>query len=132
VRRSLAGGAPDSGTDMVEALISLALVALFSLVAWATGANPDGLVWGGIGLSAVGFAYGIPTAIVYHWLLYRALVDADRLPARWWLAPTSHHGLVPREQRRRIYLWGAIGGTGFLVIVLGILLTSVGLWQLLV
>jgi len=56
----------------------------------------------------------------------------DRLPARWWLSPTSHHGLVRREQRRRIYLWGTTGGTGFLVIVLGILLTSVGLWQLLV
>ena len=132
MRRPLSGGAPDSGIGMVEAVISLAFVALFSLVAWATGADPDGLIWGGIGLSMIGFAYGIPTAIVYHWLLYRALVEVDRLPARWWLSPTSHHGLVPREQRRWIYLWGMIGGTGFLVIVLGILLTSVGLWQLLV
>ena len=37
------------------------------------------MIWGGIGLAAVGFAYGIPSAIVYHWMLYRSL-----------LAPTAY------------------------------------------
>ncbi len=116
---------------MLEALISLGLFLLFCLVAFAANADGETLLWGGVALSAIGFAYGIPTAIVYHWMLYRSLVRADRLPDRWWLSPTSHHGLIPRDERRGVYVWGAIGGTGFGVIVLGILVTGVGLWRLL-
>ena len=37
-----------------------------------------------------------------------------------------------RGDRRSVFVWGAIGGSGFLVIVLGILVTSIGLWQMLV
>ena len=82
-----------------------------------------------LSVAAVGFAYGIPTAVVYHWRLYRSLVRADRLPERWWLSPTAHHDRVPRAERSGVFFWGAIGGSGFLVIVLGIILTSVGLWR---
>jgi hypothetical protein len=51
------------------------------------------------------------------------------LPDRWWLSPTSHHDLVPPEDRGRVLLWAAIGGSGFVVVVLGIVLTSIGLWR---
>ena len=116
---------------MVETLISLGIVVLFCIVGWAFQAGTEAMIWGGIGLSAIGFAYGIPTAIVYHWTLYRSLVRADRLPVRWWLSPTSHHGRLPHDDRRHVFVWGAIGGSGFLVIVLGILVTSIGLWRML-
>lgn len=114
---------------MVESLISLGLVILFCVVGWAVNAGAESMIWGGVGLAALGFAYGIPTAIVYHWLLYRSLVRCDRLPARWWLSPTSHHDLIPRDERAGVFIWGALGGTGFGVIVLGILITSIGLWR---
>lgn len=114
---------------MIESLISLGLVVLFCVVGWAFVASAESLLLGGIGLAAVGFLYGIPAAAVYHWLLYRSLVRCDRLPARWWLQPTALHDDIPREDRRGVFVWGAIGGSGFLVIVLGIILTSIGLWR---
>lgn len=115
---------------MFEALIGLSVVVVFCLLAWAATATAEALLIGGLGLAAIGFAYGIPTALVYHWLLHRSLSRHGRLPERWWLSPTSHHGLLPAEDRGPVLLWAAIGGTGFLVVVLGILLTSLGLWRL--
>jgi hypothetical protein len=114
---------------VVESLIGLGLIALFCLIGWAVGAATEALIWGGMGIAALGFAYGIPTAIVYHWLLYRSLVRCHRLPIRWWLSATSHHDRIPAEDRAGVFLWGAIGGSGFLVIVIGIVLTTIGLWR---
>lgn len=114
---------------MFESLISLGLVLLFCVVGWSVQAGGEAMIWGGIGIAAIGFAYGLPTAAVYHWLLYRALVRAERLPPRWWLSPTSHHGRLPREARAGVLAWGALGGSGFVVIVVGILVTSIGLWR---
>ena len=116
---------------MLEMVISLGIVILFSVIAWAASAGPEAMVWGGMAISAFGFLYGIPTAIVYHWLLRRSLLRVNRLPERWWVSPPSHHDLIPHDERRGVYVWGAIGGSGFLVIVLGILITVVGLWRLL-
>ena len=116
---------------MFESLISLGIIVLFCVVGWALNAGTESMLWGGIALVAIGFAYGIPTAIVYHWTLYRSLTRADRLPERWWLSPTSHHGRIPPSDRRLVFTWGAIGGSGFGVIVLGILITSIGLWRML-
>ena len=114
---------------MFETLISLGVVVVFCVLAWAAKASAEALLVGGLGLAALGFAYGIPTALVYHWLLHRSLVRHDRLPPRWWLSPTSHHDLVPPSDRPRILLWAGIGGSGFVVVVLGILVTSIGLWR---
>lgn len=114
---------------MFETLISLGVVAAFCVLAWAANASAEALILGGFGLAALGFAYGIPAAIVYHWLLHRSLVRHGRLPPRWWLSPTSHHGLVPPAEQPRVLVWAGIGGSGFLVIVLGIVLTSLGLWR---
>lgn len=114
---------------MLESLITVGIVFLFCVLGWAASAGAEAMIWGGIGIVALGFAYGIPTAIVYHWVLRQSLVRENRLPARWWLSPTSHHDLIPLADRGRVYLWGAIGGSGFLVIVLGIIVTSIGLFR---
>lgn len=114
---------------MLETLLSLGLFILFCLVAFAANADTEAMIWMGVAISAIGFGYGIPTAMVYHWRLYAALRRAGRLPARWWLSPTAHHALLPSHDRRGVLIWGAIGGSGFLVIVLGILFTTVGLWR---
>lgn len=114
---------------MFETLISVGVVVVFCVLAWAAKASAEALLLGGVSIAALGFAYGIPTALVYHWLLHRSLVRHERLPPRWWLSPTSHHDLVPATDRPRILRWAGIGGSGFLVVVLGILLTSIGLWR---
>ncbi len=117
---------------MYESLITLGLVLFFCLLGWALGGSADSLIWGGIALAVLGFAYGIPAAIVYHWRLHRSLVRSGQLPALWWLHPTSHHDLIPRADQTGVLFWGALGGSGFVVIVIGILLTSIGLWRTLV
>lgn len=116
---------------MVETFIGLGLVVLFCVGGFAVVATPESLVWAGIGLAVLGFGYGIPTAIVYHWRLFRSLERCNRLPRRWWLSPTSHHDRLPPEDRRGVLVWGAIGGSGFVVIVIGIVLTTLGLWRML-
>ncbi len=115
---------------MIESLISLGLIAFLCLIAWAIGADAETLIWGGIGLAAVGFAYGLPAAAVYHWRLRQSLKRCGRLPERWWLNPTSLHDLIPADDRMGVFVWGAVGGSGFLVIVLAIILTSIGLWRM--
>lgn len=115
---------------MIESLISLGLLVLLCALGWALGANPETLISCGLGLAAVGFAYGIPAAVVYHWRLHESLARCGRLPKRWWIQPTSLHSLIPADERTGVLIWGAIGGSGFLVIVLAILLTSIGLWRI--
>ncbi len=128
-----AAGWPERGHGggVLETLMGLGLIVLFSVVGWALGAAAEPLIRSGMGLAALGFLVGIPTAIVYHWRLYDALARCDRLPTRWWLSPTSHHGLIPPADRRQVLAWGAIGGAGFVAVVLGIGLTTLGLWKLL-
>ncbi len=114
---------------MLETFLSVMLVGLFFLIAWATQASAETLLFGGLSVAAVGFGYGIPTAIIYHWRLYRSLISCDRLPARWWLQPTSLHDQIPADDRMGVFFWGAIGGSGFVVVLVGIILTSMGLWR---
>jgi hypothetical protein len=114
---------------LFETLIGVAIFVLFCVLAWAAKASAEALLVGGLGLAALGFAYGIPTALVYHWLLHRALSRDGRLPQRWWISPTAHHHLLEPNERPRVLVWAAIGGSGFIVIVLGIVLTSLGLWR---
>ncbi len=118
-----------SESGLFESMISLALVGLFILVGWAAQAPADSLILAGLGCAAVGFGYGIPTAIVYHWRLYRSLLACGRLPRRWWLQPTALHDRIPAKDRLGVLLWAGIGGSGFVAVVVGILLTSIGLWH---
>jgi hypothetical protein len=114
---------------LVEILLSAILVGFFFLMGWASQAPGETLLFTGLAFAALGFGYGIPTAIVYHWRLYRSLRACDRLPARWWLQPTALHDQIPPADRAGVFVWGAIGGSGFGVIVIGIVLTSMGLWR---
>ena len=75
-------------------------------------------------------ALGLPTGLLYHVLLYRALRSRGVVPERWWLRPTSLHDDIPDEQRGRVLFWCALGAAGFLVIVLGLVVGTVGLWRI--
>jgi hypothetical protein len=120
-----------AGVVVFKTLISLGILALLYVVGGSLHAETESMIYGGFALSAFGFAYGIPAAIVYHWALHRSLVRAHRLPNRWWLWPTAHHGSIPPGDRRLVLIWCAIGASGFLVIVLGIIITTIGLWEML-
>lgn len=97
---------------------------------WAASADPVVLFQVGGFLVAAGFAFGVPTGLVYHWALYRALTSVDALPSRWWLRPTSLHHAIPSERRAWVLGWCYAGASGFLVIVFGIPLGAAAAWRL--
>ena len=111
---------------MIE--ITLVLGAVLALVlGGAVGAwlPPDTLFLAGVRLAAAGLAFGVPTGLVYHLELRRALLGADALPARWWLHPTSLHGAIPAAQRTRVLAWCYAGAAGWLISVVGCAVVAV-------
>ena len=82
---------------MFETLIGLGVVLLFGVLAWAARASAEALLFGGLGLAGLGFAYGIPTALVYHWLLHRSWRIPGMTTQRyaiesWFFAPSAFPG----------------------------------------
>ncbi len=116
---------------MLEAITVVAIAMLLWAVEWATSVDPAAAFWLGAWLVAAGFAFGVPTGIVYHWALYRALHSVDALPRRWWLRPTALHDRIPGEDRTWVLGWCLAGALGFLVILIGIPLAATGAWRLL-
>jgi hypothetical protein len=106
----------------------LALVLGGAVGAWLP---PDTLFLAGVRLAAAGLAFGVPTGLVYHLELRRALLVADALPARWWLRPTSLHAGIPADRRARVLAWCYAGAAGFLVSVLGCAVVAVAALRML-
>jgi len=72
-------------------------------------------------LLAVGAAVGVPTGVLYHVRLYRALAPQQLLPARWYWNPVHYHDLLEEgAERRSVMRWFWLGATGFVVIALGV------------
>jgi len=115
---------------MSEALIVLAIVVALAGGGLLAQVGALTLVWTGLSLVGAGMALGLPTGLLYHVLLYRALRSRGVVPERWWLRPTSLHDDIPDEQRGRVLFWCALGAAGFLVIVLGLVIGTVGLWRI--
>lgn len=111
---------------MLEAWIALGLLAALAGCAGALLVAPDALLLGGFWLTLAGLGFGVPTGLVYHLALRRALRAAGRLPARWWLRPTALHDELPRADRARVLAWCAAGAAGFVVSVLGCVLVALG------
>ena len=76
-----------------------------------------------------GLALGIPTGALYHVELHRSLSACARLPERWWVSPTSLHGLIPPTDRVRVLGWCYAGAAGFVVTVLGCVLVAFALFR---
>ena len=92
---------------------------------------PDTLFLAGVRLAAAGLAFGVPTGLVYHLELRRALLQAERLPARWWLRPTGLHRDIPPALRTRVLAWCYAGAAGFVLSMLGCALVAVGALRML-
>lgn len=107
---------------MLESLLAVGLLALLvglgalSFVPW------EQLFSWGQWTIACGMAVGVPPAVVYHVILYRAL-RAHRIDTTGfiWNPIRFHHLLVPAA-RRGFLPWFYVGGAGFVVVVLGLVL----------
>jgi len=84
---------------------------------------------GGLWLVAGGLAFGVPTGLGYHVALRRSLLRIGALPARWWLQPTSLHGLIPDADRRHVLGWCYAGAAGFFVTIAGCAAVAIGAWR---
>jgi hypothetical protein len=114
---------------VLELWIALGLLAALGALAVLLVVGPPSLVVAGFWLAAVGLAFGVPTGLVYHLALRRALGAAGLLPARWWLHPTALHGEIPAGDRARVLAWCYVGAAGFLVTVLGCALVALAVWR---
>lgn len=94
----------------------LALIAGSAAVFWLA---PDVLLLAGVRIVAAGLIFGVPTGLLYHVELRRALLEARALPERWWLRPTELHRHVPPAWRTRVLGWCYAGAAGFLITLLG-------------
>lgn len=99
-------------------LIGGIVVVLFAaggvaLLPWNT------LLQAGTLLCAAGMALGVPTGVVYHVLLYRALRPRDALDKDWLWNPIEHNARLTEPERKRVLPWAIVGGAGFGVIMLG-------------
>ena len=115
---------------MFEGLIALPLGLFLWAVHWTPFASPETVFMTGVLLVGGGFAFGLPTGLVYHVMLYRSLRRADALPPRWWLHPTALHHALPPEDRGIVLAWCYAGALGFLVIVIGLSISAMGGWRL--
>ena len=105
---------------MLEILIVLlilgALMGAGVLVSVITG---PGMVVAGMSCVVLGMLIGVPTGAYYHVKLHAALAPRDELPPRWWLQPTTLHGHLRPQERRRVMPWFYAGGAGFALTILG-------------
>jgi hypothetical protein len=114
---------------VLEIAIVAATLALLGAGSLATGLAPDALVVAGAWILAAGLGFGLPTGAVYHLELRRALTRSGALPRRWWLHPTSHHGLVPAEDAPRVLFFCRAGALGCAVAFLGCAVVALGAWH---
>lgn len=114
---------------MGEAFITLALIAAFGALAALFAIAPATLVVLGFWTAAAGLVLGVPTGAVYHVALRNALLRVQRLPARWWLHPTSLHDALPDSVRTRVLGWCYAGAAGFVVTIAGCALVAIAAFR---
>jgi hypothetical protein len=105
---------------MLEAVLALVSVLALSAGAWAwTAVAPEALLLAGLWCVGAGLGFGLPTGLVYHVELRRALAARGELPPRWWLHPIGLHPLLPPEHSFRVLTWCRLGALGCAVAFLG-------------
>ena len=113
---------------MIEVFAVVALLLVFAAVGWTSVLwGWDGVVALGFGFVALGFIWGVPTGLLYHWHLYHMLSGRGMLPLGWYWNPIQLHGRLLEHERDRVIPWAIAGGLGFVSIVIGILVTVAGL-----
>ncbi len=112
---------------MIEIGLVLGSLLTGSAAAWAwTALSVETLLLTGLWLLAIGLGFGVPTGLLYHRALYRALAGAGRLPPRWWLRPIALHPLLPEASVFRVLAWCRLGALGCGVAFLGCAVFGLG------
>jgi hypothetical protein len=111
---------------VLETGIAVGCLALLAAIGVALSVAPESLLIAGVWLVAGGLAFGVPTGLVYHVALRRALLGAGCLPARWWWQPTALHPAIPPGARRWVLGWCGAGAAGFAVSVVGCIVVAIG------
>jgi hypothetical protein len=114
--------------ELVVALAPIVLLALVSVLASYVPLSYLGVA--SLAMVGVGSLFGLPSGIWYHVVLRRELLARGPLPKGWLWRPTHQHDLLDEAARKRVRLWFALGGAGFLLIITGALLgvLSLALW----
>lgn len=123
------GRAPAETAVVGELLFALGIVVALGGLAGLWALAPTTLLMVGFWTTLGGLALGVPTGVLYHVELHRSLSACSRLPARWWVAPTSLHGEIPREDRVRVLGWCYAGAAGFVVTVIGCVIVAFALFR---
>jgi len=111
---------------MRELGIVAGITALMCLLSGVWFTPWETLYYNGIWVTVAGFTFGVPTGCLYHLRLYQALHPRGELPRGWFWRPLRFNSLLRSEERSAVMRWCYIGGLGFLVICLGLLLMGAG------
>lgn len=112
---------------MRELGIVSAIVAALLLLSGMWLAPWQSLYYGGIWVTVAGFAFGVPTGLVYHVRLFQVLHPRGELPTGWYWRPLQYNARLRPAERRSVMSWCYLGGAGFAVICLGLLIMLAGL-----
>jgi hypothetical protein len=111
---------------MRELGIVVAIAASMCLVSGVWFASWETLYGTGIWVTVLGFVIGVPTGLVYHVRLYQALSPRGQLPRGWYWRPIQFNRCLLPEERAGVMSWCYVGGFGFVVICLGLLMMGAG------
>ncbi len=111
---------------MVESLIAAGFLAVMLVLAAGSTLGAETWLIAGFWLGAIGMGFGVPTGLLYHVALARSLRRVDALPAGWYWRPTQLHGRLPHADRRWVLGWCGAGALGFVIAVLGCVVTAIG------
>lgn len=81
----------------------------------------------GVWVTVLGAILGIPTGAIYHLQLYRILRARDQLPPGWYWQPISLNQRLTPWERPRVLPWCYVGGVGFMLMVLGLVILTLAL-----
>ncbi len=77
------------------------------------------------GLILFGMILGVPTGVIYHVQLYRALAPGGVMSAGWYWNPMKYNKMLTDEQWGAVMPWCYAGAFGFVVIMGGIVALAI-------
>jgi len=109
-----------------ELAIVTAITAVMCLLSGVWFTPWETLYYGGIWVTGAGFVVGLPTGLIYHVRLYQALHPRGELSKGWFWRPIRFNSRLRPEERRGVMSWCYVGGLGFVIICLGLLMMGAG------
>lgn len=85
----------------------------------------------GVAITLFGLVVGVTGGIGYHLSLIRILEPRDQLSPGWIWNPTRLHARLKRQEKRAVYLWFVMGGSGWLLTLLGCALVALSVFSFL-